>query len=596
MVSLTGVVLGPLAGPECRRATSRGWLILVRALAALAILGVALIVVWYWWINQQIDLQYLPYAELRVGLAIIEGMAVTIALVMGPALLAGTIAGEKERGTLGLLLTTRVSAREIVTARLAAKWLQVAMVLLASAPALILLGALAGLSLAAQALLGALPLAVALGGGGLAVAASTVSRRSRDALLGVYLLDMLFLLVPLASYRGWFPPVLEWLAALNPYGSMSRLVWREETAPALVSVSLWLALGLGGVALASWRLVPSCLAALDGATVRKRGTRRGWVPPLDDRPMLWKELYIERVGTLGRFGRWLGIVLVAGLGGGSAALAAVYAWSLLVRPDPAWAQWASESLTLGIGHSGMFIAWLIEWAVGLRAAVAIASERERGTWDALLTSPLSGREIVWGKLAGGLYALRWVFAAALFAWTAALGCGAMDLGAYAALVAGTLAIGAFMAAVGVRTSLSASTAARAMSWTIAVWLVAHVVVAIIAGIVIGLVALLCLTAWAAAARLGLVVWSAGPWFPISMSLAWPLTTNAIYVLATVILVGDTSLRFDRIAGRMTEGKVAVALDRVIYGQPVPPVPFGEYAQEVTKETKVGIEDILKINF
>ena len=38
----------------------------------------------------------------------------------------------------------------------------------------------------------------------------------------------------------------------------------------------------------------------------------------------------------------------------------------------------------------MFIGFLIQWAIGLRAAVAISSERERGTWDALLTSPLEG--------------------------------------------------------------------------------------------------------------------------------------------------------------------------------------------------------------
>ena len=36
---------------------------------------------------------------------------------------------------------------------------------------------------------------------------------------------------------------------------------------------------------------------------------------------------------------------------------------------------------------------LIQWAVGLRAAVSISSERERGTWDALMTSPLDARAI-----------------------------------------------------------------------------------------------------------------------------------------------------------------------------------------------------------
>ena len=66
---------------------------------------------------------------------------------------------------------------------------------------------------------------------------------------------------------------------------------------------------------------------------------------------------------------------------------------------------------------------LIQWAVGLRAAVSISSERERGTWDALLTSPLDGREIVRGKLWGSLYALRGLILAAFLAWALAAAAG-----------------------------------------------------------------------------------------------------------------------------------------------------------------------------
>ena len=33
--------------------------------------------------------------------------------------------------------------------------------------------------------------------------------------------------------------------------------------------------------------------------------------------MVWKELFIDRVGTLGKFGRWFGVLLVLALGGGS---------------------------------------------------------------------------------------------------------------------------------------------------------------------------------------------------------------------------------------------------------------------------------------
>ena len=40
--------------------------------------------------------------------------------------------------------------------------------------------------------------------------------------------------------------------------------------------------------------------------------------------------------------------------------------------------------------------------------------------------------------------------------------------------------------------------------------------------------------------------------------------------ATLFLVVDTRLRFDRIAGRMTAGRVATAVDAVIHGRPKAP--------------------------
>ncbi len=165
MTSLASLLLGPLAGPECRRALGRGWLIVVRVLAGLAMMGIALIVVWFWWMSQAVDSGYLPFYILRWGLATVEGMLLTIALVMGPAVLAGSIAGEKERGVMGLLLTTRVAPREIVLGRLTGKLSQVVMVLLAGVPAVVALASLLGIGPVYLAVSLLLPAAVAFGGG-----------------------------------------------------------------------------------------------------------------------------------------------------------------------------------------------------------------------------------------------------------------------------------------------------------------------------------------------------------------------------------------------------------------------------------------------
>ena len=81
----------------------------------------------------------------------------------------------------------------------------------------------------------------------------------------------------------------------------------------------------------------------------------------------------------------------------------------------------SFSRSLLGGFAGTLLGWLLQWGVGLRAAVSIASEREHGTWDALLMSPLVPSEIAVAKLVGSLYALRYMAAAMLLAWTLAAG-------------------------------------------------------------------------------------------------------------------------------------------------------------------------------
>ena len=572
-MNLLTALVGPLAGPECRRALGRGWLILVRTAAGLAVGTVALTALWYWWISQGIDAGHRPYEELRVALGVIEVMLLTVALVLGPAVLAGSLAGEKERGVLALLLTTRVRSREVVAGRLAGKLAQVGMILLAGLPALVLVGALAGLGPSTLFVTALLPSAVAVGGGGIAAVASTVSRRGRDALLAVYLVDLFLMLTPLIGGFG-ASPWWDWLGTLNPYSTLAPLVGRDATAPAWASIGFWLAIGLLGGSLASWRLRPSCLAPLDGERVARKSAKRGVVPPVDERrPMLWKELFIERVATLGRFGRWAGLLLILGLGAGSVALAGVYFWNAFYPGSPEWADWSKAQMMRWYGDSGFWVSCLLQWAIGLRAAVSISSERERGTWDALLTSPLDGAEIVRGKLWGSLYAIRWLTLAAFVAWTLTAATGAAPLSGPVTWGIGVLVSGAFIAAVGVRTSLASPTATRAMSLTIGIWLAAYVGVAFLTVVILATGTLLCNSTWILLANFGLAPPVTTFWFPMPMYLAWPLAWNALYLGFTLAIVADTRLRFDRIAGRMTEGKVAVAFEELVYGRPMGPVPL-----------------------
>ncbi len=471
---------------------------------------------------------------------------------------------------LQLLLTTAVSAREVVQGRLLGKLSQVGMILMSGIPLLALLAAWNGLGLLQLATLLLLPAAVALGGGGLAVGASVVSRRGRDALLSVYIIILGLFLSPLLARLGVPAPaeVGRWLETFNPYASMYRLAQGEEVTPALATSGVWLLMGLAGIALATWRLRPSCLASTE---ILKKVSHRGRVRELGERPMLWKELYIERVGTLGRVGRWLGVLLTVGIGGGSLVLAGIIVWGLFRNDEAGWTLWATDILHALGGGAGRFLGWLIQLAIGLRAAVAIASERERGTWVALLMSPLEPAEIVQAKLAGSLHALRFMVGAVVLALTIAVIVGAVPVGSYVEWMAGNAVAAVFMAAIGVRCSLALPTATRAMTWTIASWLISFAVVAFVAASIVSIVSMLCVALWYVEMQYALVSVNSSPWFPMSMSTAWPLTTGLVTLLIALLIEFDTRLRFDRIAGRMAGGAMATKVDAWLHGHAIEPV-------------------------
>ncbi len=416
MASLLEPVFGPLTVIECRRSLNRGWVLVVRTLAAVPPAAVMLSVLWLWWFVGQMNTGYSPGPSLVWGVTAVEGMLVTVALLLSPALLAGTLAGDKARSTLGLLLAARVSPGEIVMARLTGRLCVLGVFLAAGLPPLVWLASLRGLSPWGLIILVVLPAAVGFGGGGLAIAVSAVARRGRDALLVVYLLDLLFLLAPLFG-TPLSANLGRWLAPLNPYQGIWPLADLEETEPALVTIAVWALLGAAGSASAAWRLRPAFLSDQDG---RERQFRPARLPVLGDRPMIWKELYVEQKRAFNRFVKWFIGVIVAVFFGVSMLLAGWVALEPVVQPETNG--WALGILTDWLGGSWL-IGWLMQWALGLRAAAAIASERERGTWDLLLTSPLEGRDIVWAKIWGSIYVLRGLIAAVALSWIAGLRAG-----------------------------------------------------------------------------------------------------------------------------------------------------------------------------
>ena len=180
-------------------------------------------------------------------------------------------------------------------------------------------------------------------------------------------------------------------------------------------------------------------------------------------------------------------------------------------------------------------------------------------------SRLRAGEIGLAKLLGSLHALRWMAGAIVLAWTVGAILEIVPVGQYVTWITGNVVACAAMAAIGVRCSLSLPTATKAMTWTIAFWLIGQAVVVLVALAMICMAMLLTFALWLLALRYGLVAMNSTPWTPMSWAVGWPLTTDLITLLGTLLIFGDTALRFDRIAGRMAGGAVATSVDAFLRG-------------------------------
>ncbi len=308
-----------------------------------------------------------------------------IRLLAAPAFAAGTLTDEKATGTLQYLLTTPLTAREIIFDRWLALMVQLIILSLPGMPLLVLLGTLVGLS-------GGELLAVVIGPLaflGLVLAASLLSsvwsRQTTSAILWLYAaLAGLFLAVWLVGAWHSLGP----LALLNAVGQpggvwlslgLQALFWASPIAPCLL--------------LAAWRLRPAYRKQLPGRASSQTSWRRR-LPPLSKNPIRWRERYLadrSLLSLLARVPRPVRIFLVVAL------TLLAYGAVLLSEREESSSSSGFGAVLFPVPSTNALVtvlcislgaAFLAGFLAAVRCAGSVSGERERHTWDLLLLTPL----------------------------------------------------------------------------------------------------------------------------------------------------------------------------------------------------------------
>jgi ABC-type transport system involved in multi-copper enzyme maturation permease subunit len=313
-----------------------------------------------------------------------------LALLAAPASTAGAFYFERARGTLAQLLTTDLTATELVLGTLAARLVPLVAAVLCGVPFLALAALFGGIDATGIVGLILVTLGSAVLGCTLALTLSVWGTTLTEVVLATYAIWLVVILLPpiwwVTRLRGAVPwPLPGWLEATNPIllvFSPKRLAGGASLEEPTWHFGICLALTAALSALAAWRLRPVAACEPDRALRRRLRLGRigGWLPgpSLDGNPALWREWHARRP-TRGVLILWL---LYAAL---AVACTAGLAWMTQKIPNG-----PGPLLNALQTAAGMLL-------LSISAAAAMAEERVHGSLDVLLATPLSTRSVLWAK-------------------------------------------------------------------------------------------------------------------------------------------------------------------------------------------------------
>ncbi len=353
--------------------------------------------------------------------------------IIAANLTSPTIGQERRRRTLPVLAVTPLTAGQVICSTLAAKMVQILLLSLAIVPLLLAVRVFGGLETEAIAAITIVQISTAIMMGALGILGATLSPRAHVASGLAVLMLILLSIVPLAFYAVWSNwlgiarPAPQWPVVISP--TMS--VFAASGIARGFGIGNPLGLAMGSAASNLIIATLACLlatrmlrvlmrrdAATDGPVVKvrtkktKRAASNVLALPTDvaeapdlasatiesnlpasaqpnsgsrdvsDRPVLWREL--RRATFTSRTHLILAIILLSGL------FLLLYG---LGSGGPA-DEGVAGTMTILLAIALLFLA-------ATSNAAAIAGEVEAKTWGLLLTTPLSARQILWSKVAGG---------------------------------------------------------------------------------------------------------------------------------------------------------------------------------------------------
>jgi ABC-type transport system involved in multi-copper enzyme maturation permease subunit len=491
------------------------------------------------WLVFQIGLLFFYYSITEAGRAMQVGVAFTpssapevigswftslflyqqmiLLLLATPALVAGAVADEKRRGTLQYLLLAGLDTRHILLGKLFGRVAQVALLMVAGLPLFALLAGFSGVEPLTMLVIGLVLIMPTFGVSAATLLASVFCRQTRDAVLALYLVGLFgWLLVWLiGGPLSYLDPLYVLEPAWAPMRSLNGALLAQRL---VVSMIAWGTIGTVCLGVAVWQLRPVYIRELESNPLRARQWLNTERVPVHDEPIHWRERHVEGLAplpSLKRVPQWIGLASVTLAT--TVACCLILAWSVKQSGSTmkdllkAATQFNVAGLMnlfapswLGFYIMGVVVQLLASLVVGIRCSGSITGEREKQTWEALLLTPLSAKQMVYNKLWGVMGASYWYLLA--YAAPALIFCvfgGLRSLFLTVLLIGQTALATYFIGAAGIFCSATSKNSWRSLLRTLAWGYLGGTLISLIVSPLIGiLIALIMLVLYILDALMG----------------------------------------------------------------------------------------------